>query len=344
MDSINSSKMTASSILLDSGNKSKTSEKVDLKSIDTKDSFVKSGETQTENKLDFVRKPALDVRDGKAFLSGVTASSLLGMVTGAIVGGVGGSPLLGAGISAAAGGLIGGAIAGSSAVERANAKLFDDMPILQHSVEYGTPITSSKSLVLGQIPTDYYVSGPVDKPKKTPLKDIKETVNNPVLGENGEPKLQAKVERSEGKGTPNVSWANHDISVTTPTMTNYSEYVSENCHYDKIFSHYETTQEKYFQGYDGYGHPIYKYKTIEKPIFNEVKVVDGFNHTFTPNITTKTEKVGEYKTPTIHWAQTSPELDEAALILRDALIGAGLGAASGAITGGALAFAFPKIL
>ena len=339
MDSINSSKITASSIL--NSPKSNDVKKTESKSIETNDSFVKSTEVEADTKLDFVKKTAnqpLDVRDGKTFLKAVAFSTGVGALTGCIVGGgLGASPLIAAGIGVVAGGLIGGIAGGATAVGRAKDKVVETWPVEQHSVEYESPEYKKERVFAGKIPTNYYVSGSYDYSRETPFVNSYLTLQNPILAEDGTPKMGKFVKNSEGKGEPVVTWKTYNIKMEAPTMT-YSESISEDYHYKKVFSHYETREERYISGYDGHGHPVYSYKTVTSPVFRHDKITDGFQHSFSPN--SKSEKIGEYKTPTIKWEQ-KVDLNEASLIARDALLGAGLGAASGAIAGTALAFASP---
>jgi len=341
MDSIGFQKITASSVLSGSS-KNKATEQPATKSIDTNDSFVKSSETQSEKKLDFVKKAdnqPLDIRDGKLFLKDIAVTAGVGALVGCVVGGgLGLSPIIATGIGAVAGSVIGGIMGGATAVDRAKEKALDDMPTVQHSVDYQTPIYKTEKVFMGQIPTDYYVDGKQDHSKETPLKDVHIKLTNPVLDADGKPKMKETVLTEEGKGTPSVSWKKEDIVNKTSTMVGYNESVNEKSHYNKVFSHYIT--KSVISGYDYHGNPIYK--TITEPVFNNIKVVDGYQHSFSPDIKTKTEKIGEYKLPEIDWKQ-EVNLDETSLKIRDSLVGAGLGAASGAIAGTLMALATPYL-
>ena len=304
MDSINSLKMTASSILSSSNNSEVKEPKA--KSVEVNDSFVKNTEVELNTKLDFVKKVSnehLDAKDVKTFIKDVAFSTGVGALAGCMIGGkLGASPLVATGIGVITGGLTGAIMGRATAVDRAKAKIIDAMPVEQHSVEYQKPVYKTEKVFAGKIPTNYYVRGKHDKKKETPLIDSYLTIQNPILDENGKPKMENVVKNSEGKGTPNVTWHSDSIKIETPTM-DYKESIRKKYRYKDSFEQTE-------------------------------RVVDGFQHSFSPQ--TKTEKIGEYKAPVINWTQKI-ELNEASLKTRDALLGVGLGVSSGVIAGTVLA-------
>ena len=315
MDGISSSSITASSIL----RTSQKTEQVDSKAVETNDSFVKSSETDMDKKMDFVKKSKNMSKGKKKFVKSTLTGTAIGAGAGAV---------LGAGLGAA------------TAMHRALEKI----PESTHSVEYQLPDGTQQTFA-GQIPTDYYVSGN-DAIKSTPLKNAYFT--NPATDANGKPIMKDTVLTSTGKGTPSVTWKTKDIDFQKPTME-YNEWVSEDFHYVKEFSHYDTKWVQVLDYYrtetreiyagtddDGYSYyttetvstPVYKTVPEQYPVYKDVKVHDGYNHRFSADYESKT--LGTYDVPSINW---NTNLDAAALRIKGAAIGAGIGAACGAVAG-----------
>lgn len=216
----------------------------------------------------------------------------------------------GAIIGASVGGVVGGVVGGITAYNMSMNEVRANNDIQSVSLDWQEPKMQTENL--GKIPADYYQPNSfiglfTGNGHQSVYRD------NPVM-QGGQPVMVDKSQTFSDYGTPVVSWNNNNV--VKKELNGYQEYTRADV----------TTYERY-EGTTSDGRPIYS--TYEE--------VNGFHHSFSPNI--KNLTVGTYQTPKVKF-ETGVNVGLNTTL--GVLAGAGLGAAAGAFTGALISNAMNK--
>lgn len=202
------------------------------------------------------------------------------------------------------GGAVGTVVGGFAGFNSAMSEI-KKLPIESVTLEWQKPVTIQK--VLGKIPEDYYERNYFGISIGNPISMTNVRREVPVLKDSG-PVMQDTEKIFSDHGKPVVEWKTREIN--DMTLKGYSESKWEDGHYETVLD-----------GHDSEG----------KEITHQVYKIDGWRHTYSPNIDYK--NIGTYKEPVVKF---ETGVDVLGKTVTGALIGLGAGAASGAIAAAVL--------
>jgi len=205
---------------------------------------------------------------------------------------------------AAVGGTIGfaaGAIAGYSSAKAEIEKL----PVQSVTNEWDKPVMQTKNI--GEIPANYYQPNSIfGSYHSGSMQNVNQDV--PVYGADGKPTMEHVSKTWTDHGKPVTEWK--DRLIQDPILKGYHESVYTDSHYETVYA-----------GTDCDGNPRYVQR----------EEVDGYRHTFSPDIDYKT--VGNFKEPEVHF---ETGVDMTGRILTYGAVGLIAGAGIGAFTAAVL--------
>jgi len=205
---------------------------------------------------------------------------------------------------AAVGGTIGFAAGACAGYASAKAEI-EKIPVDSVTNEWDKPVMRTKSI--GEIPANYYQPNSIygsyhSGSMQTVDKDV------PVYGADGKPTMEHVSRTWTDHGKPVTEWK--DRLIQDPILKGYHESVYTDSHYENVYA-----------GTDSDGNAVYVQR----------EEVDGFRHTFSPDIDYKT--VGSFKEPEVHF---ETGVDMTGRILTYGAVGLIAGAGIGAFTAAVL--------